>query len=89
MKRWIVGLVASAFVLVMMACSGPDAEGACSKFDSLCSQSAGDGGVTITTKTKCDAKALEDLSNADEVVDCIKGASDCSAAIACAAKGKK
>lgn len=89
MKRLIVGSGISAFVFLMIACSGPDAEGACQKMDSLCNQSSSDGGVTVTTTSKCDAKKLEELDNADEVVDCIKGSSTCEAAMACALKGKQ
>lgn len=85
MKRFLVGIGVSSLVLLTMACSSPDTKGACEKFDSLCSSSQ--GGVTITVK--CDADALDDASNADDVVDCVKRASDCSSATACMLTAKK
>ncbi|MBX3217410.1 MAG: hypothetical protein KF850_35595 [Labilithrix sp.] len=89
MKRFVIGLGAPTFVFLVMACSSPDTEGACKKMDSLCSGSSSSSGGTVTVTTKCDPAKLDEASNADEVVDCINGASDCAAAMACSATAKK
>ncbi len=83
-QRLFVTLPLASLIALVVACSGPDTEGACKKFSSLCSKSTGSSSVVVA----CDAKQLDDISNASEVVDCINGASACDGAMACLAKAK-
>ena len=85
-----VGCVALTMfgVLAVVACSS-DSKDSCSKLESLCSSTTTtDGGGTASISVKCDADKLDDLSNADEVNDCIKGASTCAVATGCLLKAR-
>jgi len=44
---------------------------------------------TPTVTVKCDADSADDLSNKDEVKDCLNAASNCDGAVACLLKAKK
>ena len=92
MKNLVLALAAAGLVVLLVpaaGCSDKSAEETCDRFKSLCNTTAPtDGGPSITVTATCDADKLDDISNADEVKDCVADAKDCNSATACMLKAK-
>jgi len=88
-------LLASCVVATLLAClpgCSTSGEDICKRAGELCPASSttkADGGVTATTTFQCKADEADDISNKDEVKDCLDAASNCDGAIACLLKAKK
>lgn len=87
--RFVSALVVLLGLACVPACTNTGEE-ICDRFKALCpSTSTTTDAGTATTTVKCDAEAADDLSNKDEVKDCLNAASNCDGAVACLLKAKK
>jgi hypothetical protein len=79
MTKTVVSLALTGLLVfgASAGCDDDDGKQACESFNSKCP--AGSSART------CDAKTINDSSNAGPVEDCIQGAADCPAATACLA----
>ncbi len=71
-------------VVALVGCSDSHGDAICSRFKTLCSGS-GNSGITVT----CSPDDADDLSNGEDVENCLNAATDCSGATACMLTGKK
>jgi len=83
MMRSIPAVLAASFLVlstltVTAACDDNDGKQACEAFASKCP--AGSPGAGTTT---CDAERINNATNGGQVEDCVQGAADCNAAVAC------
>lgn len=89
MKSLVTTLLCFAPILALACSSAPSAQESCDRVKSLCNQSSSSDAGSVSISVTCNADALDKLSNADEVKNCIKDASDCNAATACMLKAKQ
>jgi len=85
MAKWWALLCAGAVGFVGSGCGTSNAA-ACERVEELC---ASGSSAMVTVTAKCDPDGFDDMSNADEVKDCVDDAVDCVTVAVCLAKAKK